>query len=125
MRSHGLEDRRAVVRVHVDTDRKESSVHARVATFDCSGDDPDDVRQGFQEIERRAEAGPPEGLPAVGLLNLYDPESGKLLSITLFETEEDRRQGDATLSAMDPPRSGGTGRRVSVELFEVGVKIDS
>ena len=58
-------------------------MHARVATFDCSGDDPDDVRRGLAEIKRRAAAGPPEGLPAVGLLDLYDPDSGKLLSITL------------------------------------------
>ena len=100
-------------------------MYARMATFDCSGDDPDDVRQGLEEIKRRAAAGPPEGLPAVGLLDLYDPDGGKLLSITLFETEEDRRQGDATLNAMDPPRSGGAGRRVSVEMFEVGVKLDS
>ena len=100
-------------------------MHARVATFDCTGNDPDDVRRGLEEIKRRAAAGPPEGLPAVGLLDLYDPDSGKLLSITLFETEEDRRQGDATLSAMNPPRSGTAGRRVSVEMYDVGVKIDA
>lgn len=106
------------------TDRKENSVHARLATFDCTGSAPGDVRQGLEEIKRRAAAGPPEGLPAVALLDVYNPENGKLLSITLFETEEDRRQGDATLSAMDPPQSGAAGRRVSVEMFEVGVKLD-
>jgi hypothetical protein len=59
----------------------------------------------------------------VGLLDLYSPEHGKVLAITLFETKEDRRQGDATLSALDPPRSSGRARRISVEMYEVGVKI--
>ena len=99
-------------------------MHARVATFDYVGSDPKDVRLGFEEIKRRATAGPPEGLPAVGLLDLYNPDDGKVLSITLFETEEDLRQGDATLSSMDPPPSAAKGRRVSVEMYEVAVKID-
>ena len=119
-----MEDRGSGIRVRFHADQKENSVHARVATFDCAGSDPEDVRKGLEEIKLRAAAGPPEGLPAVGLLDLYDPDSGKLLSITLFETAEDRQQGDATLSAMAPPRSGGAGRRVSVEMFEVGVKLD-
>jgi hypothetical protein len=101
------------------------AVHARVATFDYAASDPEDVRRGFEEIKRRATAGPPEGLPAVGVLDLYNPDDGKVLSITFFETEEDRRLGDATLSSMDPPPSGATGRRVSVEMFEVAVKIDT
>ena len=73
----------------------------------------------------RAAAGWPEGLPAIGLLDLYNPGEGSVLSITLFETEEDRRQGDATLSTMSPPPSGAAGRRVSVEMYEVPVKIDT
>jgi hypothetical protein len=43
----------------------------------------------------------------------------------LFETEADLRKGDATLSSMDPPRPGAIGRRVSVETYEVPVKIDA
>lgn len=99
-------------------------MYARVATFDVTESDPGEVRQGLEEIKRRAEGGPREGLPAVGLLDLYSPDDAKVLSITLFESEDDRRQGDETLSAMDPPRSGGGARRVSVEMYEVGVKID-
>jgi hypothetical protein len=64
-------------------------------------------------------------LPAVGLLVLHTPDQGKILSITLFETEEDLRQGDATLNSMDPPVPGGPGRRVSVEMYEVPVKFDA
>ena len=73
---------------------------------------------------RRSSGGPPEGLPIVGLLDLYNPDEGKVLSVSLFETEADLRQGDATLSSMDPPKSGATGQRVLVEMYDVGVKID-
>ena len=69
--------------------------------------------------------GPPEGVPAVGLLVLHNPDEGKALAITLFETEEDLRQGDATLSSMNPPVPSGPGRRVSVEMYEVAVKVDA
>jgi hypothetical protein len=100
-------------------------MYARVATFDYSGNDPEDVRREFEEINRRAAAGLPEDLPAVELLDLYNPGDGKVLSITLFETEEDLRKGDASLSSMNPPSSGAAGRRVSVEMYEVPVKINA
>ena len=74
--------------------------------------------------KQRASSGPREGLPAVGLLVLHDPDQRKVLSITLYETEEDLRQGDTTLNEMDPPGAGGARRRVSVETFEVSVKLD-
>jgi hypothetical protein len=97
-------------------------MHARVATFE--GGDPAQVRRMVEEINDRSESGPPEGVPAVGLLVLHQPEEGKVLAISLFETEEDLQQGHATLSSMDPPVSGGMGRRASVEMYEVGVKLD-
>ncbi|MBV9473599.1 MAG: hypothetical protein JO206_11570 [Solirubrobacterales bacterium] len=56
---------------------------------------------------------------------LHKPDDGKVISITLFETEEDLRQGDAALSSMDPPRPGGLGQRVSVEAYEVAVKVEA
>lgn len=98
-------------------------MHARVATFDYTGCDREDVRRGFEEIKNRTAAGFGDELPAVELLDLYNPEDGRVLSISLFETEEDLRQGDATLSSMAPPRSGAVGRRVSVQIYEVAVKI--
>ena len=100
-------------------------MHARVATFDYAGSDPEDVRRGFEEIKRRAAGGFTDELPAVELLDLYNPDDGTVLSISLFETREDLRRGDATLSGMGPPRSGAVGRRVSVEMYEVHVKIDA
>jgi hypothetical protein len=63
-------------------------------------------------------------VPAVGLLVLHRPNDGKVLAITLFDTEEDLQQGDATLNSMDPPDPGGMGRRASVEIFEVATKLD-
>ncbi len=46
------------------------------------------------------------------------------MAISLFETEADLQQGDATLNSMEPPVPGGMGQRTSVEMYEVGVKID-
>jgi hypothetical protein len=97
-------------------------MHARVATFE--GGDPEQVRRMLEEIDRQAASGPPEGVPAIGLLVLHRPNDGKVLAITLFDTEEDLQQGDATLNSMDPPDPGGMGRRASVEIFEVATKLD-
>jgi hypothetical protein len=97
-------------------------MHARVATFE--GGDPESVRRMLAEISSQSQSGPPEGVPAVGLLALHQPDQGKVLAITLFDTEEDLDQGDAALSSMDPPVPGGMGRRTSVERYEVGIKLD-
>jgi hypothetical protein len=97
-------------------------MHARVATFE--GGDPDQVRQTIAEIKERSSSGPPEGVPAVGFLMLHRADEGKVVAISLFETEEDLQQGDATLNSMQPP-AGGMGQRASVETYEVGVKVDA
>ena len=97
-------------------------MHARVATFE--GGDPDQVRQTVEQIKGRSESGPPEGVPAVGFLLLHKADEGKVLAIGLFETEEDLQQGNATLNSMEPPVAGGMGQRASVEMYEVGAKID-
>ena len=83
-------------------------MHARVATFE--GGEPEQVRQMVEEIKRRAESGPPEGVPAVGLLLLHRAEDGKVMNVSLFETEDDLRQGNETLNAMDPPVPGAMSR---------------
>ncbi len=97
-------------------------MHARVATFE--GGNPEQVRQMVEEINKRSQSGPPEGVPAVGLLVLHEPNESKVLTISLFETAEALQKGDATLNSMDPPVSSGMGKRVSVEMFEVPIKID-
>lgn len=94
-------------------------MYARVATFE--GADAAKVRQVGEQI--RAQEGPPEGLPAVGLMIMHNSD-GKVQAITLFESEEDLEKGDAHLSALEPPVPGGLGRRTGVERFEVAVKLD-
>ena len=66
--------------------------------------------------------GPPEGVPSNGVMLLNDPDSGRTLTIALFETEEDLRKGDETLNAMNPPQAEGEGSRVSVEMYEVAAE---
>ncbi len=101
---------------------KDYDVHARVATWE--GGDPDQTRASIDQIKERAASGPPEGVPAVGYLMLLSADASKILAITLYENEDDARQGDAMLNSMSPPKQPGMGQRTSVELYEVPVKID-
>jgi hypothetical protein len=96
---------------------------ARVATWE--GADPATLDATVADIRERvtAEGGPPEGVPATGMLMLTDRERGKTTMIVLFETEEDRRKGDETLNAMSPPVQDGMGRRVAVEMLDVAVQM--
>jgi len=92
---------------------------ARVATWE--GGDPDLIERNLDEVRSRAGSGPPEGVPSVGLMVLQ--REGTVVFIGLFETEEDLRQGDATLNAMDPP-AGMMGTR-SVEFYDVPIKLEA
>ena len=94
---------------------------ARVTTFE--GGDPDQIKQVVAEINQRGQSGPPDGVPAVGLLLLHN-DDGKVLAVSLFENEADYEQGDATLNSMSPP-GGSLGGRAGVEKFDVGAKFDS
>jgi hypothetical protein len=107
-----------------NTPPKEESMYARVARFE--GSDAEALEQTASEIRARAESqdGPPEGVPAKGLLILNDGENGRRLAISFFETEEDYREGDETLSSMSPP-GDGAGERVSVEKYEVAVRLEA
>ena len=98
-------------------------MYARVARFE--GAQGDALRQAADEINAQAASGPPEGLPAKGLLMLMDAESGTNLSVVLFETEEDLRKGDEFLNNMTPTAGDNAGKRVSVETYEVGVDVRS
>jgi hypothetical protein len=91
-------------------------MYARVAKWE--GGDAEAMRRSAEEINSRASSGPPEGVPAVGFLLLVDPDNGRGLAVSLFESEEDRQKGDETLNSMSPPDEG-LGRRSSVENYEV------
>lgn len=97
-------------------------MYARVARWE--GADAETLKRTAGEISADAESGPPEGLPAKKLYLLHDLEGGRAMAITLFETEEDYRQGDETMNAMSPP-GGGMGQRVAVDKYEVAVELDA
>jgi hypothetical protein len=92
-------------------------MYARVATFES---DPAEIDEAIELVRSEVESGDtPEGLEGAKMLMLVDRERGKGLGVTLFESEEDMRRGDAALNAMSP---GGSERRTSVEFYEVPVQ---
>jgi hypothetical protein len=97
-------------------------MYARVARWE--GATAEALRQSADEVRSDAESGPPEGLPVKKLLLLQDPEGGRAMAITLFETEEDYRQGDETLNSMSPPGEG-MGQRIGVEKYEVAIDLEA
>jgi hypothetical protein len=100
-------------------------MYARVARWE--GDK--EVLDGMvDEIRKQSEAnqGPPEGVPAKGLMLLRSLDGGTSIAIGLFETEDDLKQGDATLNSMSPPAPHeGAVRRVSVDLAEVALELSA
>jgi hypothetical protein len=97
-------------------------MYARVARWE--GAEAETLERTAAEIRSQSDAGPPEGVPAKKFLLLNDTEGGRSVAITLFETEEDYREGDETLNSMSPP-ADGMGQRVSVEKYEVAVDLDA
>jgi hypothetical protein len=95
----------------------EEPMYARVARWE--GADAEAIRANAEEIKARVEEGPPEGVPATGITFLVDPDGGRVMGISLFETEEDLRAGDEVLNSMSPPNPMGT--RAGVETYEVAV----
>jgi hypothetical protein len=96
-------------------------MYARVVRWE--GGDAEAIKRSADQISADAESGPPEGVPAKGLLLLHDLEGGRAMAISFFETEEDYRLGDETLSAMNPP-GDGMGTRVGVDKYEVALELE-
>jgi hypothetical protein len=95
-------------------------MYARVAKWE--GADAEAMRTTAEQINADAGSGPPEGVPAKGFLLLIDPDAGRSIAISFYETEDDRRQGDETLNAMNPP-GDGMGSRGPVEMYEVAAEL--
>ena len=95
-------------------------MYARVTKWE--GGEGERIRKAASEINSRAASGPPEGVPARGFLLLTDPDNGRTLAVSLFESEDDYRQGDETLNEMSPP-GDGFGERASVGKYEVVVDV--
>lgn len=96
-------------------------MYARVVRWE--GAEAEAMKRSAEEIGSQAESGPPEGVPAKGFLLLQDPQGGKVMAITLFESEDDYRQGDETLNSMNPPEDG-FGSRAGVDKYEVAVEFE-
>lgn len=76
----------------------------------------------IQRLKEDVETGErPEGLPATEFILLYDADAKKSLAIVFFDTEDDYRQGDATLSAM--PADDTPGHRSSVSKYDVEIRV--
>src|SRR5438128_65904 len=63
----------------------------------------------------------PDGIPATEFLMLVDRDGGRVVEVLLFETEDDLRRGDETMSGMSPGK--GSMHRVAVDRFEVPVRV--
>jgi hypothetical protein len=91
-------------------------VYARIATFES---DPANIDAAIEMVRTEVAGDTPPGLEGAKMLMLVNRETGKGLGVTLFDSEEAMRRGDAALNAMSP---GATERRTSVEFFEVPVE---
>lgn len=93
----------------------------RVARFE--GADSAGIDAGLESMRQalgNAEA-MPEGLRSVKrVMSVFDRASGTSLDLTFCDTEEDLRAADEALNSMSPP-SDASGRRASVEMYEVGI----
>lgn len=90
---------------------------ARVARFEGS---PGDVEARVEKLREMVESGglPPE-LDGAKLLMLTDRESGGMLGVTLFDSEEAMRKADVVMNA----GGGRAGARTGVEFYEVPLRI--
>jgi hypothetical protein len=92
--------------------------YARVATFDgVTAEHLDGLRKRIEED------GQPEGMNATEFLFLQNPDSGKTLSIILFDSAEDYEQGSAILDGVN--RDDAPGQRTSVDRYEVAIRMTS
>ena len=92
-------------------------MYVRIARFE--GGDLAEADQAVARVREQMQGERPPGLEgAKRLLMLIDRENGRGLGLTFFESEEDMRRGDEALNAMSPQ---GSARRMSVEMYEVGI----
>lgn len=86
---------------------------ARVARFDG---DPADVEARLERLRSALDAGTfASELADAKLLMLVDRESGGMLGLTLFESEDAMRKADSVMNA----GPGNAGSRSAVEFYEV------
>jgi hypothetical protein len=107
---------RATGRRVASIDKEAPMALARVVSFE--GVDEDRVEQMKREMQ---EGDRPEDLPAKEVIVLHDADAEKSLVILFFDSEDDYRRGDETLSAM--PAGDTPGRRTSVTKYDVAIRM--
>jgi hypothetical protein len=92
----------------------------RIARFE--GGDPANVDEAISRVRSMMEEGdtPPGLEDARRSMMLVDRKTGAGLGLTFFDDEDAMRRGDEALNQMTPP-GDMTGRRTSVEMYEVAV----
>ena len=94
---------------------------ARIARFE--GGDPARVDESIEAVRSQIGAERPEGMEAAKeFLMLVDRKTGTELGIVFFDSEEAMHRGDEFLNQMSPPVPDATGRRTSVEMYEVALR---
>jgi hypothetical protein len=89
---------------------------ARVVTFDgVSSERIAEMQREMEGSER------PDDVPAKEIVVLHDPDAEKSLVVLFFDTEDDYRRGDETLSAM--PAAETPGKRTSVSKYTVAFRM--
>ena len=90
---------------------------ARVARFEG---DPADVEDRISRLRTLLDGDElPPALVGAKVLMLVDRESGGMLGVTLFETEEQMRTADTAMNA----GQGHAGSRSGVDFYEVPVHV--
>ena len=92
---------------------------ARVTTFE--GGTADGIRAAAEQLRSDVQQGPPPGIKSNGLTMLVDPDGGRVMFIGLFASEDDLKASEPALEEMSPPE--GMGRRVSLDVYEVGAEV--
>lgn len=92
---------------------------ARVTTWE--GGTADGIRAAAEQMRSNISLGPPPGVKSTGLTMLVDPEGGRVMMIGLFTSEDDLRESEVALEAMDPPH--GLGSRGPVQVLEVAAEV--
>ena len=77
--------------------------------------DPEHLESQFEA--RAEQTGPPEGVKAKAIQVMHDPDQRTAVVIQNFEIEQDMKDSEAALDAMDPSETPGT--RASVDRGEI------
>ena len=96
-------------------------MYVRIARFEGAEGNWD---ERINDIRERMAAGKAaaDGPPIKRALMLVDRENSRGAAVAFYKTEDDLGKVDDFMSNQSPP--GGSGARLSVELFEVAVDSD-